>query len=227
MSDEGQSRDGRPQRRTVRGYHKPELGGKEDDMAQSSDDLEVDAPEANGPLPGAAAAPKGAPVAPAVQIKSASGEAELDPTKPYTRTPLVEIEVVHRHGPAPRSERPWKTLEVWTRNRVYTMDPAMTCVEVIDRITNKPVPDHAFLGSRLVGGQHREGQRIELSCPFPRPGTEAVFEHPTGQRGNFSRTSTVTRVVLRLHVVTVAPGHVVPTWETITGSMPAVSRGDE
>ena len=43
-----------------------------------------------------------------------------------------------------------------------------------------------------------------------------MFEHPKADMGNFSRTSTVTRVVLRLHVVTVAPNVLVPTWAGIT-----------
>jgi hypothetical protein len=124
------------------------------------------------------------------------------PAKKRGGTPLVEI-------------------EVWTRNRVYTLDPMLSCVEVRDRATREVVDGHPFIGMRLVGGQHREGDSIELSYPFPRPGTEAVFERSHEKRGQFSRTSAVTRVVLRLHIVTVAPGHVVPTWEEITGSFPA------
>jgi len=145
------------------------------------------------------------------------------PPPPMARrgTPLVEIEVIHEHGPAPHTDKPWRTLEVWTRNRIYTLEPTLSCVEVRDRATRELVRDHPFLGMRLVGGQHREGDSIELSYPFPRPGTEAVFERPGQKHGQFSRTSPVTRVVLRLHIVTVAPNHVVPTWEEITGSFPA------
>jgi len=143
---------------------------------------------------------------------------DADPRRPRG-TPMVEIEVVHEHGPAPSTERPWRTLEVWTRNRVYTTDPYMICIEVKDRVSREVVPDHPFLGMRLVGGQHRRGEQIELSYPYPRPGTEAVFEQPIARRGNFSRTSAVTRVVLRLHVVTVSPNSVVPTWEEITGAL--------
>jgi len=143
------------------------------------------------------------------------------PAKKRGGTPLVEIEVIHEHGPAPHTDKPWRTLEVWTRNRVYTLDPMLSCVEVRDRATREVVDGHPFIGMRLVGGQHREGDSIELSYPFPRPGTEAVFERSHEKRGQFSRTSAVTRVVLRLHIVTVAPGHVVPTWEEITGSFPA------
>lgn len=133
----------------------------------------------------------------------------------HDRVPLVEIEIVHEHGPAPQMERPWRTVEVWTRNRIYTMGASMVCIDVRDRATRKSVADHPFLGKRLVGGQHREDDVIELSHPFPRPGTEAVFESGGGRHGGFSRTSTVDRVVLRLHVITVAPTSVVPTWEEI------------
>jgi hypothetical protein len=153
-----------------------------------------------------------------------SGREASSPPTPQSRsrTPLIEIEVVHEVGPAPQTERPWRMVEIWTRNRVYTLDQTMACVEVVDRATRKQVTDHPFLGLRMVGGQHRDGDSIELSHPFPRPGTEAVFEHRSGRRdGSFSRTSAVTRVILRLHIVTVAPNYVVPTWEDITGSFPA------
>jgi hypothetical protein len=146
---------------------------------------------------------------------------EPPPPKKRRGTPVLEVEVVHEHGPAPSTDRPWRTVEIWTRNRIYTLDSIMQCIEVMDRASREVVSDHPFLGMRLVGGQHREGERIELSYPFPRPGTEAVFEL-TGQSrraGSFSRTSAVSRVVLRLHIVTVSPGYVIPTWEEITGSL--------
>jgi len=143
---------------------------------------------------------------------------EPAPAKRRGGTPMIEIEVVHEHGPAPNTERPWRTLDVWTRNRIYTLDPTMLCVEVRNRAERDVVDGHPFVGMRLVGGQHREGENIELSYPFPRPGTEAVFEQTGKRRGNFSRTSPVTRVILRLHIVTVAPTYVVPTWEEITGA---------
>ncbi len=148
-----------------------------------------------------------------------SGELYLPPgtvTKATDDHPLVEIEVLHQHGPAPRMEQPAQTLEVWTQNRIYTMDPSNACVLVTDRKSGREDREHPFIGFRLVGGQHRDGDTFELSYPFPRPGTEAVFEHPDSRRGNFSRTSTVTRVVLRLHVVTVAQSRVVPTWSDLT-----------
>ena len=190
----------RPGRPTVRGYATPGLSG----------DYPGDAARArqSAPVP-PTMPPPGAPDGQALAAISSS---------PLDHAPLVEIEVIHQHGPAPHADRPYRTLEVYTQNRVYTMDPWMTCVGVRDR-TGDAHAEHAFLGCRLVGGQHREGERIELSYPFPRPGTEAVFERPEGKPGTFARTSTVTRVVLRLHVVTVAPRSVAPTWSEITGSL--------
>ncbi len=113
-------------------------------------------------------------------------------------------------------DQPPQVLEVWTQNRVYTMDATMRCVQVEDRATQRINEQHPFLGYRLVGGQHRDGDTFELSYPYPRPGTEAVFEHPEAHQVRFSRTSPVHRVVLRLHVVTVAPSRIVPTWSDIT-----------
>ena len=143
---------------------------------------------------------------------------------PFDHTPMVEIEVIHQHGSAPSTELPFQTLEVWTQNNIYVMDPSMLCVAVRERGTMRNVDAHPFLGRRLVGGQANRGATIELSYPFPRPGTEAVFEHAQDRhRGGFSQTSTVNRVVLRLHVVTVTPNTLMPTWAEIThstGSMP-------
>lgn len=195
MSDEPERSD----RKTQRGYASPDLmsGG-----------------HARPPEEGAA--PRVPPTMPPPGGESVALAPQ--PTSPLDHAPMVEIEVIHQHGPAPRAEHPYRTLEIYTQNRVYTMDPWMICVGVRDRAGGEH-DDHAFLGCRLVGGQHRSGERIELSYPFPRPGTEAVFENTQGQPGNFSRTSTVTRVVLRLHVVTVAPRRVAPTWAEITGGI--------
>jgi hypothetical protein len=196
--------------KTNPGYD-PLEGGKAPDTL-------VDGAPAVGPDEVARAVPE---TASPPAVRKPRGRVSQPPAPTHRGTPVVEIEVVHEHGPAPSTERPFRTVEVWTRNRVYTLDALLTCVEVMDRATREVVADHPFLGMRLVGGQHREGERIELSHPFPRPGTEAVFEQVgQGSRaGAFSRTSAVTRVVLRLHIVTVMPSHVVPTWEEITGSI--------
>jgi hypothetical protein len=45
-----------------------------------------------------------------------------------------------------------------------------------------------------------------------------VFEQMQGRHVRFSQTSTVTRVVMRLRVLTVTPEQLLPTWEEVTGS---------
>ncbi len=141
---------------------------------------------------------------------------------PYDHVPMVEIEAVRKLGPVPQDE-PLRTLEIWTQNHVYEMTPAMVCVEVRDRASGAVDTTNEFLGQRLVGGQLRDGASIELSHPFPRPGSEAVFEKLEGGGGALSRTSAVSRVVLRLHVVTVDSRAVAPTWAQLKGSRVAPS----
>ncbi len=133
-----------------------------------------------------------------------------------TTQDFLEIETTHTRGPAPRTEGPKKIVEIWTRNRVYVLDSALICVEVVDRSSGEMSPEHSFLGRRLVGGQRRHHDDIELSFPYPRPGSEAVFEDPRGPKGQYWQTSTVARVVLRLHVITVTPNQVVPAWERLS-----------
>lgn len=98
-------------------------------------------------------------------------------------------------------EAPYRALEIWTQNRVYVVDAAMTCIEVRDRKTNLPDPRHSTLGARLAGGQRQYGKTVHLSRPFPVPGTEAVFERP-GKRTPAGVTSKVERVVLHIRVTT-------------------------
>ena len=127
---------------------------------------------------------------------------------------------MHERKTPPYVDRPWHMLEIWTQNRVYGIDSTMRCVDVIDQGTQRPVPNHGLLGARLVGGQHQEGEKVHLSHPFPRPGTEAVFEQAAGKLSSFSHSSTVTRVILRLRMITIGPGGQVPTWDEIVGDVP-------
>ncbi len=133
------------------------------------------------------------------------------------QTPLVEIEVNHERGSAPRAESVRRVFEIWTYNNVYALDARMRCIEVRSTTTSKAVADHPFLGTRLVGGQAQSEQAVEMSYPMPRPGAFAVFEGRRGNRRQFSRTSPVVRVVLRLHIVTVTDPTAIPTWEEVSG----------
>ncbi|MCA9576140.1 MAG: hypothetical protein KC668_11920 [Myxococcales bacterium] len=201
---------------TRRGFATPEI-----DTAATTGELMP--PPAAQPAASPGDTPSAAQVArPPVQVGPSMADL-------HANTPVVEIEVIHQHGPAPNTDRPFQTLEVWTQNTIYVMDPTMQCVGVRDRATQQTQAAHPFIGRRLVGGQTRNGETIQLSYPYPRPGTEAVFEEGKqrvgGGFGGFAQTSTVTRVVLRLHMVTVTPAALTPTWAEITrntGGMPAV-----
>jgi hypothetical protein len=138
---------------------------------------------------------------------------------PLDHVPIVDIEVVYRHGTAADPTGPLRTLEVVTLHSTYVMDPQLLCVEVRDRKSGALDPKSTMLGMRLVGGQSRKGDAIELSYPFPRPGTEAVFETVSGKESRLDRTSTVVHVKLRLYVVSVSPQVVAPTWAEIRSSI--------
>lgn len=135
-----------------------------------------------------------------------------------TNVPAVDIDLVYERRSAPLPDQPWVFLEIWTRNTIYALDARLVCIDVVDQLTKRSHGDHPLRGARLVGGQAREGDAMELSHPFPRPGAEAVFEQMQGRHVRFSQTSTVTRVVMRLRVLTVTPEQLLPTWEEVTGS---------
>ena len=67
-----------------------------------------------------------------------------------------------------------------------------------------------------MGGQIQSDDSVEMSYPLLRTGSFAVFEGRKGKRRQFSRTSAVTRVVLRLRVVTVTEAGFVPSWEDLS-----------
>lgn len=131
--------------------------------------------------------------------------------------PAVDIDLIHERRTAPLPDHEWTFVEIWTRNTIYALDSRLVCIAVVDQNTRRAHSEHALIGARLVGGQRRDGDAMELSHPFPRPGSEAVFEQSKGRQVRFSQTSTVTRVVLRLRVLTVASDNILPTWEEITG----------
>ncbi len=143
--------------------------------------------------------------------------------------PAVDIDLIHERRTAPLPDHEWTFVEIWTRNTIYQLDSRLVCIAVVDQNTRRNHPDHALLGARLVGGQQRDGDSMELSHPFPRPGSEAVFEQSKGRQVRFSQTSTVTRVVMRLRVLTVASDNILPTWEEITGchDVPAQMRRED
>jgi hypothetical protein len=136
----------------------------------------------------------------------------------YSNLPAIEVELIHEVRRPPSVDRPWTMAEVWTQNRVYHIDVNMRCIEVTDIGTQKAVTDHGLLGARLLGGQHNDEKMTYLSHPFPRPGTEAVFEQSLKNDVMFSHSSTVTRVVLRLRQLSIMTGGERVTWDQIAGS---------
>lgn len=157
----------------------------------------------------------------AAVVNDAGGRIEIDQrvARPIQRRgqPAVDIDLIHERRTAPLPDHEWTFVEIWTRNTIYALDSHLVCIAVIDQNTRRAHGEHALLGARLVGGQLRDGETMELSHPFPRPGSEAVFEQSKGRQVRFSQTSSVTRVVLRLRVLTVSSDNLLPTWEEITG----------
>jgi len=154
------------------------------------------------------------------EAPTAPGGEQTDPGGEQTAVslpPFVEVELVYERGRVGMQSDQWRLLEIWTRNRIYIVDTHMKCIEVCDRKSGTPDPDHSLLGATLAGGQRRNADAMEMTHPFPRPDTEAVFEYPLPRKGYVS-TSTVTRVVLRLRVLTVPHDHVRPTWDHLSGA---------
>ncbi len=139
----------------------------------------------------------------------------LDATE-ATFAPFVEIDLAYETGAAGMDPGGWRAFEIWTRNRIYGCDWTMHCTRVTERSSGSEVADHPLLGARLSGGQVKREGALEITHPLPRPGCEAVFER-TGTKG-FVTTSTVTRVVLRLRVVSVPIQEAAPTWDDISRS---------
>ena len=149
----------------------------------------------------------------------APAAARADSGRP-TRVPrLLEVEITQERGRTPRPDPLRRSFEVWTQNTVYVLDSRMRCIEVLSPGSTEPKSDHPFLGSRLVGGQVQHEGSIEMSYPFPRPGSFAVFEMRKGTRRQFSRTSAVERVVVRERIVTLI-GPTEPTWPDIVRDQP-------
>ncbi len=118
------------------------------------------------------------------------------------RTTVV-VDLVEEQGPPSLLQGPWPAVEVWTRNRIYVLDSVMRCIDVVDRPTGASDPDSPLMGAVLFGGQRRDekGRIVEISHPFPRPGTQAVFGCRVGRRFSLSETSAVSKVVLRVRAV--------------------------
>lgn len=229
MSDDPPSR---PKHGTVPGFGPPKqpLGPLEvqplvmDDATVVESDADAASPEV---VAGAVrmvvepTEPVPEPPSGAVQLSASFPQGAGDEKRRPKGPPAVDIDLVYERRSAPLPDQPWVFLEIWTRNTIYQLESSLLCIDVIDQGSRKAIADHPLRGARLVGGQSRDGDAMELSHPFPRPGSEAVFEQASGRHVRFSQTSTVTRVVMRLRVLTVEPEQLLPTWEDVSGKWDA------
>jgi hypothetical protein len=124
----------------------------------------------------------------------------------------IEIQVVEQPGVQSFDGGAWTLFEIWTRNRVYHVNSEFACIAVVSRATAQEERDHPLKGARLTGGERRNksAHLVDIYFPLPGPGTEAVFRSDAKKHGQFAKTSTIERVVLRVRRVrinTVAEGH--------------------
>jgi hypothetical protein len=164
---------------------------------------ELTNPDASGP-PGA----RGAPAADADDLLDGAA------TGHYSASG-IEVAVVHERGV---SERPgqWRAFEIWTAKRVYAIDGQMQCFGVMDRATGRADERHAFLGARLMGGEHKLDGAMSFSYPLPTPGSEAVFQIKSATKGRYGHTSPVEKVVMRIRITHADAKNGDRLWEDIT-----------
>jgi hypothetical protein len=160
------------------------------------------------------------------RVRAPTGKSNLGGTLPLgtpnekpavvTRSP-VEIELHEvRTGPA-LDAHAHRVVEIWTRQRVYSLDSLLVCQEVIDLASGERKTNHPILGSRLVGGQTQSDEGAELVFPLPTPGTEAVFQKLDAKgRMRLQITSRVARVILHVRRVRVDVDERDEAWSSLT-----------
>ncbi len=117
----------------------------------------------------------------------------------------LELTVVQSRGATLTDAlKPWVAFEIWTRHRVYLIGCQMRCVGVFNRTESRDETTHPLIGALLSGGRGQSGDDVQLTQPFPLPGTKAVFRYEVGARQatRFATSSAVERVVLRLGLTT-------------------------
>ena len=151
---------------------------------------------------------------------------ELNGNTAVRPPPFVEVEMVHDPAYPGVTERRWCALQVWTLNRIYDIDWGMRCFGVRDRQSGEVAPDHHLIGAHLAGGQIKGNSALELTYPIPRPGVTAVFEVRDEAKLEYVTTSEVTRVVLRLRVISFPEvADAAPKWEELSGSFRVTKPG--
>jgi hypothetical protein len=138
--------------------------------------------------------------------------------------PPIEV-VLTRHNQTLDSEVAsappdrYRMLEVWTRNRIYIVDSHLKCIEVIDQHSGLLETENSMLGAQLVGGQRKYANSVHFSRPFPVPGTEALFVRPDDRLRPMGFTSKVERVVLHIHVSSIAKSSDEDDWADVTSHL--------
>lgn len=125
--------------------------------------------------------------------------------------------MMRERGTPSSLEQRWDALEVWTLNRIYSLDSELVCLAVRDRISGRQLDHHEALGAKLVGGQLRapSGAIERVTHPFPIAGDAAVFVQKLGKRLKYAETSEVVRVIVRQRVLEVGPGNTAPSWDSM------------
>lgn len=146
---------------------------------------------------------------------------EIDGQTIVSPPPFVEVELVYEPGRPGISGKGWCALQLWTKNHIYDVDWSMQCFAVADRATGTPIEGHRLIGAHLTGGQLQEGERLELTYPLPKPGVSAVFEMRGEKSSEYTTTSAVRRVILRLRVLSVSQDSANPQWKELSSSFAA------
>jgi hypothetical protein len=132
------------------------------------------------------------------------------------KVPPIELEIVHVGPDGPSSER-FAAIEIWTRNTVYAVNASLVCVQVRDCATGREVPDHAVIGSRLLGGKRAYQSSIHISQPLPLLGMHAVFG--AVDSATQSDTSRVVRIVQRVRVASASLERGASDWDDVTNGL--------
>lgn len=114
--------------------------------------------------------------------------------------PELTVVVVDEDAPQTGSALARATYEIWTKNRVYLVDSALTCLEVTCRDTGLAESGSRCRGAQLVGARRRVGDVVEFWRPLPVPGSVAIFAAAARASSDSLATSTVERVVVRQKV---------------------------
>jgi hypothetical protein len=125
----------------------------------------------------------------------------------------IEVMVI-RHAAAPDSNVRWRAFELWTKHRVYGMDSALECRQVLDRRTGALEATNPVLGLKLGGGKLRVGNESRYTYPFPSIGMDGIFSNAK----RTIRTSRVERFLIRIRdLSTQVDDDTQLTWEAIEG----------